>query len=116
MPYKIAIASTNGEAVNQHFGQAKNFLIYEIAREGVSFVEDRQVEAASGGTEHSEEGVIRLADHLQDCRAVFVLKIGMKASRYLYQRNIKCFQVNFSLNHIFNTLLKNEREGKINVI
>ena len=112
MSYKIAIASTNGESVNEHFGQAENFLIYEVTKDTVNFVEDRSVQAASSGTEHSEEGLVRLADNLQDCKAVFVLKIGVKASRYLYQRNIKSFQVNFSLNYIFTSMIKNEQKGR----
>lgn len=115
MSYKIAIASSNGESVNQHFGQAENFLIYEITKEKVHFIVDRHVEKASEGTEHSEEGLIRLADQLQDCKAVFVSKIGMKASRYLYQRNIKSFQVDFTLHYIFTTLLANEQKGKVNI-
>jgi hypothetical protein len=67
------------------------------------------VEAASNGNAHSVAGLTRVADILQDCKAVFVLKIGMQASRYLYQRGLKSFEVNFSLNHIFNTLLKNQQ-------
>jgi len=110
MAYKIAIASSNGESVNQHFGQAGNFLIYEVTDEGVKFIEDREVDAASGGTEHSEAGLNRVAEILQDCKAVFVLKIGMKASRYLYQRDIKSFQVDFPLSYIFETLLKNQKK------
>jgi predicted Fe-Mo cluster-binding NifX family protein len=113
MAYRIAIASSNGESVNQHFGQAENFLIYEVSNGKVNFIEDREVEAASNGKEHSAIGLTRVADTLQDCNAVFVLKIGMQASRYLYQRGLKSFEVDFSLNHIFNTLLKNQKKGFI---
>jgi nitrogen fixation protein NifX len=110
MAYRIAIASNNGESVNQHFGQAENFLIYEITDGQVNFIEDREVEAASNGIDHSPLGLARVADTLQDCSAVFVSKIGMQASRYLYQRGLKSFEVDFSLNHVFNTLLKNQQK------
>jgi len=111
MSYKIAIASNNGESVNEHFGQAENFLIYEVTNEGVNFVEDREVEPATDGNKHSDYGLIRVADILQDCKAVFVLKIGVKASRYLYQRDIKSFEVDYSLNFIFSSLIKNPQKG-----
>lgn len=113
MAYRIAIASSNGESVNQHFGQAENFLIYEVTNGKVNFIEDREVEAASDGNRHSENGLARVAVILNDCNAVFVVKIGMQASRFLYQRGLKSFEVDFSLNHIFNTLLKNQKKGFI---
>ncbi len=116
MSYKIAIASSDGESVNQHFGQARNFLIYEITHEEVNFIEEREVEVVLGETEQSEERIVRVADLLQDCRAIFVQKIGMKISRYLYQRDIKSFQVKYPLNYIFTTLLKNEQKGIVKII
>lgn len=115
MSYKIAIASSNGESVNQHFGQSKNFLIYQISKDGVIFLEDRSVAHEASDSRHDDQ-LPYLADQIQDCNAIFVLKIGMKASRYLYQRNIKSFQVNYSLNYILETLLKNERERNIKII
>ena len=110
MAYRIAIASSNGESVDQHFGQAENFLIYEITDNGVNFIEDREVGAASNGKEHSDIGLNRVVDALYDCKAVFVLKIGMKASRYLNQRGLKSFEVDYSLHHIFTILLKNQQK------
>jgi len=110
MEYRIAIASSNGESVDQHFGQAENFLVYEVTNNGINFIEDREVKAASNGKEHSDIGLNRVADTLHDCKAVFVLKIGMKASRYLYQRGLKSFEVDYSLHHIFNILLKNQHK------
>jgi len=112
MPYRIAIASDDGEYVNQHFGKTDSFLIYEISDEGVVFVEDREIKANSS----SEKKEILLAEQLRDCKAVFVTKIGMTASRYLYQQDIKSFQVDFSLNHILNVLVKNERQKRIKIL
>ena len=43
--YKVAIASTDGETVNQHYGKAEKFYIYSINDEvGYDLVEERQVE------------------------------------------------------------------------
>jgi len=110
MTYRIAIASNSGEVVDRHFGLAENFLIYEVSEGEVYFIEDREVEAASNGNEHSPLGLARVADALQDCSAIFVLKIGMQASRYLYQRGLKCFQVDYAINYICEALLINQQK------
>ena len=51
--YKVAIASTDGETVNMHYGKATKFYIYSIDDEvGYDLVEERQVEPVC------QEGVV----------------------------------------------------------
>jgi predicted Fe-Mo cluster-binding NifX family protein len=116
MSYRIAIASSDGEAVNQHFGQATNLLIYEVGDESVNFIEEREIKLISGEAAHTEGNMAIFADVLHDCSAIFVLRIGQRSLRYLLERNITAFEVNFPLNHIFNTLLKNKRRGRVRVL
>ncbi|MDR0574732.1 MAG: hypothetical protein LBG96_12000 [Tannerella sp.] len=113
--YRIAVASSDGEAVNLHFGQATNLLIYEIGEEKVDFIEDRNVELVPDEAAHTEANMEIFADALRDCSAIFVRRIGERSLRYLRERNITVFEVDFSLNHIFNTLLKNGRRGRVRV-
>ena len=108
MSYRIAIASSDGESVNQHFGQAGNFLIYEITEGHVDFIEDREVTIDLAEKAQSDAHFERVTILLKDCKAVFVLKIGERAIRYLYINGIKSFAVDFSLNFIFMTLLKRQ--------
>jgi predicted Fe-Mo cluster-binding NifX family protein len=108
MAYRIAIASSDGESVNQHFARAENFLIYEITEGKVAFIEDRLVNAGFGESAHSDARIEEIKNLLSDCKAVFVSKIGEKAIRYLNINGIKSFAVNFSLNFIFTTLLKRQ--------
>ena len=108
MAYRIAIASSDGESINQHFGQAGNFLIYEISDGHVEFIEDREVTVDPGEEFHSDANFERITILLKDCKAVFVRKIGERAIRYLYVKGIKSFAVDFSLNFIFATLLKRQ--------
>jgi Dinitrogenase iron-molybdenum cofactor. len=39
---KIAVASSDGEKVDQHFGQAKHFLIFQMGKSGLEFVDLRE--------------------------------------------------------------------------
>ncbi|MDR1454235.1 MAG: hypothetical protein LBJ01_01165 [Tannerella sp.] len=116
LSYRIAIASSDGDTVNLHFGQATNLLIYEIGEEKVDFIEDRKVELVAGEAAHAEANMEIFVDALRDCSAIFVRRIGERSLRYLRERNITAFEVNFSLNHIFNTLLKNRRRGRVRVL
>ncbi|MDR3267573.1 MAG: hypothetical protein LBT83_00700 [Tannerella sp.] len=116
MPYRIAIASSDGESVNLHFGQAANLLIYEIGDDGVAFIEDREVRLITGQAAHTEDNLNIFAALLKDCSAIFVRRIGAQSKKHLITKNIKCFEVDFSLNHIFNTLLKNQQRGRVRIL
>jgi nitrogen fixation protein NifB len=72
----IAVATKGGGRVNEHFGHAKEFQVYELSTGGAKFVGHRRVDLycqGGFGDEDSLEGVIRA---INDCAAVFVAKIG----------------------------------------
>jgi len=72
----IAVATTGGGRVNEHFGHAKEFQVYELSTGGAKFVGHRRVDLycqGGFGDEDSLESVIRA---INDCAAVFVAKIG----------------------------------------
>jgi nitrogen fixation protein NifX len=116
MTYRIAIASKDGESVDQHFGQAKNLLIYEIDDNSVSFIEDREIELLSDEAAHSSGNMHIFAEALKDCSAVFVRRIGAQSAKYLHAHNIRTFEVNFTLNHIFQTLIRHQKNGRVRLL
>jgi nitrogen fixation protein NifB len=72
----IAVATKGGGRINEHFGHAKEFQVYELSTAGAKFVGHRRVDLycqGGFGDEDSLEGVIRA---INDCHAVFVAKIG----------------------------------------
>jgi nitrogen fixation protein NifX len=111
--YRIAIASSDGESVNQHFGQARNLLIYEISDEGVEFIEDRAINLFADEAAHTERNMTVFANTLNDCSAVFVRRIGAQSAKFLHEHNIRTFEVNFSLNHVISTLLRHQKNGRV---
>ncbi len=75
---RIAIVSTDGANVNNHFGMAKRFLIYDC-NDKITFVEERQTESLSvGDPDHSfdAEKFGRIASLLKDCSKIYVTQIG----------------------------------------
>jgi nitrogen fixation protein NifB len=72
----IAVASKGGGRVNEHFGHAKEFQVYEVSAAGAKFVGHRRVDNyCQGGhaEEHSLETAVRA---INDCCAVLVSRIG----------------------------------------
>jgi nitrogen fixation protein NifB len=71
-----AVATKGSGLINEHFGHAKEFQIYELSTSGAKFVGHRRVDLycqGGFGDEDSLETVIRA---INDCHAVFVAKIG----------------------------------------
>ena len=108
MTYKIAIASSDGQKVDQHFGQAVNFLIYEVLEGVIEFVEDRDVNVGINENSGPDTRIAQVINLLCDCKIVFASKIGESVVRDLYANGIKSFAVNFTLNEIFTTIIKRQ--------
>jgi len=89
MKNRIALAS-NGDIVDQHFGSARIFQIYDIKDGAGVFVEARQTAAKCQG--ECEGGFNHLLSALKDCEAVFVLKIGPAAAAFMAGHNKRVFE------------------------
>ena len=80
-PVLMAVASAGGGVINQHFGHATEFLIYEASPTDVRFVSHRKVDLyCSGGNtcgdaETTLEKIIRT---LEGCEVVLCSKIGFE--------------------------------------
>ena len=78
-PVLMAVASTGGGVINQHFGHAKEFLIYEASDMDVRFVGHRKTDlyCSGGDTCGDGESVLeRTIRTLEGCEAVLCSKIG----------------------------------------
>lgn len=75
----IAVASKDGKEINQHFGHAERFLIYDVEKGDVKLVDERTVERyCSFDPEHPLRGhLLRgIAEALAGCRAVVTAQMG----------------------------------------
>ena len=78
-PVLMAVASAGGGLVNQHFGHATEFLIYEASPEDVRFIGHRRVELYCSGSDtcgDAETALERTIRALEGCEAVLCSKIG----------------------------------------
>ena len=75
---RIAAVSTDGRNVDEHFGKADRFLIYDLD-DRMTLVEERFTEKLSqGDPDHTfnPDRFGRIAALLKDCSKVYVTRIG----------------------------------------
>ncbi|MHB1546537.1 MAG: nitrogen fixation protein NifX [bacterium] len=79
---KVGFATSDNILINDHFGWAKNFAVYEINQDGFNFLENRHFE------EEMEEldKIDKKIEGLKDLRIIFVESIGGTAAAKV----IKC--------------------------
>ncbi len=75
----IAVASKDGKEINQHFGHAERFLIYDVENDDAKLVDERSVERyCSFDPDHPLRGHLlkSIAEALDGCRAVVTAQMG----------------------------------------
>jgi GMP synthase-like glutamine amidotransferase/predicted Fe-Mo cluster-binding NifX family protein len=97
-PLRFAVASRDGRLVDQHFGHATAFAIYEYASGAARFLENRPVPqyCAPGGPGESRENpdkMGRIIKTLGDCAGVICMRIGAPPRMALEKHGIKTFMV-----------------------
>jgi len=130
MSIKIAVGSSNGIVIDQHFGSVTKFYIFELLGDVNSeFIETREVETEvvasasitcndtgcnsgvdsgcgsgchSGG--HDEAGLIGKINLISDCQAVLVNKVGKGAEKLLLKNGISAFEAKDSIEKAFSKL------------
>ncbi|MCK9983985.1 MAG: nitrogen fixation protein NifB [Azoarcus sp.] len=72
----IAVATKGEGKVNEHFGHASEFQVYEVSTAGAKFVGHRRVDLYCQGGYGEEDALPTVVRAINDCHAVFVAKIG----------------------------------------
>jgi nitrogen fixation protein NifB len=72
----VAVATKGGGLVNQHFGHAKEFQVYEVDGKEVRFIGHRKIDHYCQGGYGETATLENIIEAIADCKAVFVAKIG----------------------------------------
>ena len=72
----VAVATKGSGRINEHFGHAKEFQIYELSTAGAKFVGHRRVDLYCQGGYGEADSLDSVIRAINDCTAVFVAKIG----------------------------------------
>lgn len=92
---RIAVATSDGETINEHFGRARHFFIYEVEDDGTHrSVATREILPHIHNHETSAHAAVGTTDQLGDVDVVFASQIGPGAADSLQQKGIKSFSLN----------------------
>lgn len=88
---KVAFATKDLENINEHFGWAKQFAIYEISKDGYKF---HEVVKTSEDIEDEDTKIKSKIDALADSAIVYCQAIGPTAAAKVVQSKIHPMKVN----------------------
>jgi len=91
-PVQMAVATSGGGVINQHFGHAREFLVYEASGEGVRFIGHRRTDQYCVGDDtcgEKENALALTIKALEGCEAVLCAKIGFEPWEQLEKAGIQ---------------------------
>ncbi|MBI1811710.1 MAG: nitrogen fixation protein NifX [Nitrospirae bacterium] len=98
---KVAFATTDGVNVDEHFGRAGMFAVYELTNDGYKFLEmrkfadgrDSAIEETKGLGQVHDDRVRSKVDKLADCKIVYLTEIGGPSAARLARKGIMPIKV-----------------------
>jgi predicted Fe-Mo cluster-binding NifX family protein len=106
MSHLVAITTTDGKVVTQHFGHADRFHIVRIDEDSYSYVETRAVDPACRDMGHDTRSFDAILELLADCEAVVTAQIGPGASEYVIRRGLRVFEGRGFVDEILNAIIE----------
>ena len=89
---KVAFASTDRTRVNQHFGAAEGFVIYEVTPDKATLV--GVGEFAEEAMDGNEDKLTAKVEFLDGCAAVYVMAIVASAIKKLMSKGVQPIRIN----------------------
>jgi predicted Fe-Mo cluster-binding NifX family protein len=105
----IAVATKDGKEINQHFGHAERFLIYEVSDAAVKLVDEKKVERYCTYDEaHPLRGhVLRgISAALAGCRAIVCAQIGQAPQEEMAQQGFPVYALHGAIKPALAELVK----------
>ncbi len=92
--YRVAIASTDGETVNTHYGKSELFYIYIVDDdEGYDLLEKRSVTPVCQEGFHNKAAMDTHVQPFKDCKYVIASRIGTGAIQSLTAQGITAMEL-----------------------
>jgi predicted Fe-Mo cluster-binding NifX family protein len=109
MDVKIAVASSDGISVDEHFGRAGAFRIYRLHDEGYDLLEVRDNVPPCAGQAHDDDVLARSAQLISDCKGVVAAQVGPGAIDALIMQRIMAFTLPGTVDDAFGSIIKSKR-------
>lgn len=111
-PFFAAVASSGKGMINEHFGHAKEFQIYEISQNGIHYMTTRKIDPFCSETEScvDEDRLLNIAKSLQDCKYLVCQNIGNEPKLFFESKQIKTITTQGLIEQELFRLAEKERE------
>lgn len=104
MSVRVGFATTDGSIINEHFGHAEFWDVYDLGEEA-EFVETRKVKAECSC--HNKKVFDDMLSTLNDCQVIIVAKIGEEAAYHVINSGKRVFEAAGDLYQIAKRLIEN---------
>lgn len=102
---RIAFASMDNSQIDEHFGSARYWQIYDLNGES-TFVGTRKLQVTEQG--HNQGKFDQILTVLGDCDAIFVNRIGESAAEYMIRNKKRIFEATGEITAIITKLLQSD--------
>jgi nitrogen fixation protein NifB len=110
-PGRVAVASGSGTEVDECFGRAVNYYIYEAGPDGYRLIGTRPGLRPCRFRRHDVMAMDGAVSRLSDCDLVLARRIGPEALRQLSEKGVKGLAVEIGIEKALARLVKRERGG-----
>jgi len=96
MAYRVGVASSDGKFINQHFGRARQFLVFDVTAGDTptaEFIALRENAPPCSYGQHDENMLAKTVELLADCQLVLVTKVGPGAQLALAAKGITALEI-----------------------
>ena len=94
MSVRVAVASSDGKFINQHFGHAQQFLVFDLNDQGkFKFLELRENVPTCSGGNHTAGAMEDTFNLINDANIVLISQIGPGVSQFLLSKGIQPFMI-----------------------
>lgn len=107
MSFNIAVATTDGENINQHFGTTDQFYIYQVETDGSYqqiavrnvYIDKESPDCSSCGSGCNSGGcqphnyLPVIVELIHDCKYILASRVGKSVEKSLKRLDITCFSI-----------------------
>ena len=109
MKYRVAVASFDGRYVDQHFGHARKYYIYEFDSEKGSYeyVEKRFVDVDCECHDAGDDAFASVFEELHDTGAIIISRIGAGASKIVESKGYVTYESDAKTEDVIGSINEN---------
>jgi nitrogen fixation protein NifX len=110
---RVAVVSSDGKVINQHFGKAHRFLVFDI-EDKIKFIEERKNMPVCGTAEdgHTDESINNTIFLIKDCNIMLCAKIGGRAEEILKKYGIQSIETPYFICDALKEMKQTQQSNK----